>query len=63
MFFKKTEQKKHSACLILAVGALAAIGVASITKCGKTALCNMKCKIMSLFKKDGSSCSCNNGES
>ena len=49
MFFKKTEQKKHSACAILAIGALAAIGAVSITRCGKTALCNAKEKIKSLF--------------
>ena len=35
MFFKKSERKRHSAAAILTVGALAAVGVLSITKKGK----------------------------
>lgn len=49
MFFKKTEQKKHSACVILTIGALAAIGAVSIAKCGKQALYNAKEKIKGCF--------------
>ncbi len=56
MFFKKSERKKFSTCAILTIGALAAIGAASVTKCGKQVLSEMKCKVMNFFKKD--SCTC-----
>lgn len=57
MFFRKTERKKHSACVILTVGALAAIGAISITKCGKQMLNEACCKVKSFFKKE-KSCMC-----
>ena len=52
MFFRKTERKKHSACLILAVGALATVGAIAITKRGKDMLCCMKEKMCGIFKKN-----------
>ncbi len=54
MFFKKTERKKHSACVILTIGALAAIGAVSITRCGKQMVKNVTSKVTGLFKKDES---------
>ena len=57
MFFRKTERKKHSACLILTVGALAAIGAVSITKCGKQMINDACCKVKSFFKKE-KNCMC-----
>lgn len=57
MFFRKTERKKHSACVILTVGALAAIGAVSITKCGKRMINDACCKVKSFFKKE-KSCMC-----
>ncbi len=57
MFFRKTERKKHSACAILAIGALAAIGAVSITRCGKQIINDMVCKVKSFFKKEQSMCS------
>ena len=57
MFFRKTERKKHSAFVIMAIGALAAVGAVSITKCGKQILCEARNKVMGFFKKDGDSCS------
>lgn len=57
MFFRKTERKKHSACVILTVGALAAIGAISVTKCGKQMLNDAMCKVKSFFKKE-KSCMC-----
>jgi len=55
MFFKKTERKKHSAACILAVGALAAVGVLSITRKGKSLMRDAKAKMKSIFCK----CDCN----
>lgn len=57
MFFRKTERKKHSACAILAVGALAAIGAVSITRCGKQMINEMMCKVKGFFKKEQCMCS------
>lgn len=51
MLFKKCERKKHSALLVLTVGALAAVGVISITRRGKEMACCMKEKVCGIFKK------------
>lgn len=51
MLFKKTERKKHGACVILAVGALATIGAVSITRCGKQMVNEVCCKVKGIFKK------------
>ena len=56
MFFRKTERKKHSACVILTVGALAAIGAISVTRCGKQMLNDAMYKVKSFLKKK--SCIC-----
>ncbi len=56
MFFGKCEKKKHSATLILTVGALAAIGAMSITKCGKQMMQCMKQKITDIFNKEKAMC-------
>ena len=52
MFFKKNERKKHSACLILTVGALAAVGALTITKRGKEIWTSAKDKMTGMFKKE-----------
>lgn len=56
MFFKKTERKKHSIPIILTIGALAAIGAVSITKCGKDMMNCMLDKMKCLFKKGKEAC-------
>ncbi len=35
MLFRKCERKKHSICIILTIGALAAVGAMTISKKGK----------------------------
>ena len=56
MFFRKCEKKKHSIPIILTIGALAAIGAVSITRCGKDMM-NCACdKMKSLFKKGKDAC-------
>lgn len=57
MFLKKTERKKHSVCAILTVGALAAIGAVSITRCGKQLINDMVCKVKRFLKKERNMCS------
>ncbi len=52
MFFRKTERKRHSIGAILTVGALAAIGALSITRCGKQMLNDAMCKVKGFFKKE-----------
>lgn len=56
MFFRKSERKSHRASFVLVIGALAAIGAVSITRCGKQMLCCMKTKMKSLFDKEKSMC-------
>lgn len=51
MFFKKSERKKHGIGAILTVGALAAVGVVSITRCGKRIFDDTVCKLKSFFTK------------
>ena len=57
MLFRKTERKKHSACVILTIGALAAIGAVSIGRCGKQIINEAGNKIKGLFKKNDVMCS------
>ncbi len=60
MFFKKSEPKKRSSCVILTIGALATVGLISVTKCGKEMLRKVKGKISNMIsgicmtKGDGS---------
>ena len=56
MFFRKTERKKHSTCLILTIGALAAIGAVSITRSGKQMINELGMKVKGFFKKEGCDC-------
>ena len=56
MLFRKSERKKHSAVLVLAVGALATVGALSITKCAKDMLCDTKNKIKDFFSKKKCEC-------
>jgi hypothetical protein len=51
MFFKKCEKKKHSTCLILTVGALAAIGAFGLVHHSKMIAEGLGDKIKKLFKK------------
>lgn len=57
MFFRKTERKKHSVGVILAIGALAAIGAVTVTNCSKQIVNDMMRKVKTMFKKDECSCS------
>ena len=52
MLFGKSDRKKHTAPVILTVGALAAIGAISITRSGKQMFKNTVNKAKSLFNKE-----------
>ena len=52
MLFGKSERKKHTAPVILTVGALAAIGAISITRSGKQMVKNTVAKAKNLFNKE-----------
>ena len=52
MFCSKQDTKKRSAWPVLAVGALAAIGVISITRCGKKMANEAICKMKTLFSRE-----------
>ena len=52
MLFGKSERKKHTAPVILTIGALAAIGAVSITRSGKQMIKNTVSKAKSLFNKE-----------
>ena len=56
MFLRKTERKRHSVCVILTIGALAAVGAITVTRSGKQILREATSKIKGFFKKD--SCEC-----
>ena len=56
MFFKKNERKKHSACIILTIGALATVGAFTITKRGKEMVSCVKEKVCGMFKKNECTC-------
>lgn len=56
MFFKKNERRTHSACVILTVGALAAVGAITIMKCGREMASDVFCKVKSLFKSERAQC-------
>ncbi len=56
MFCHKKETKKRSLGVVLTVGALAAVGIIAITKCGKNAAMNMKDKMCDFFKKKKNEC-------
>ncbi len=51
MFNKKCEPKRYPSCVILAVGALAAVGVCSIIKCSKCTAQDMKTKMEDMLKR------------
>ena len=53
MFFNKTERKKSNMGLILTVGALAAVGVLSITQKGKTLMNSALAKAKDMWNKGG----------
>ena len=57
MFFRKTERKKQGVGVILTVGALAAIGAVTVTKCGKQMLNDVMCKVKGFLKKENG-CDC-----
>ena len=54
MIFGKSERKKHTAPVILTIGALAAIGAVSITRSGKQMLKNTVTAAKNLFNKETS---------
>lgn len=59
MFFRRTERKRHSACFILAVGALATIGAISVVRYSKQMIGDAGCKIKAFMKKDKCTCPVN----
>ena len=56
MFFRKTERKSRGTCVILAIGALAAIGAVSITRTGKQILGELRDKVKGAFSKTKCMC-------
>ena len=52
MIFGKSERKKHTAPVILTIGALAAIGAVSITRSGKQMVKNTVTAAKNLFNKE-----------
>ena len=56
MFFRKCEKKKHSIPIILTIGALAAIGAVSITRCSKDMMNCAWGKMKGLFQKGKDAC-------
>lgn len=54
MIFGKSERKKHTAPVILTIGALAAIGAVSITRSGKQMVKNTVTAAKNLFNKETS---------
>ena len=56
MLFRKSERKKHSAVLVLTVGALATVGALSITKYARDMMCDAKAKIKDFFSKKKCDC-------
>lgn len=52
MFCSKNDAKKRGNWAVLAVGALAAIGAISITRCGKQMVTGAICKMKKLFSKE-----------
>ena len=62
MLFRKTERKRHSACVILTIGALATIGAISIVKDGKQMINQLGTKVKGFLKKDVCGCTSLNEE-
>ena len=60
MFFRRTERKKHSTCVILTIGALAAIGAVTVTRCGKQMFNEAVCKVKNFFSKEKCVCPAEN---
>ena len=56
MLFRKTERKRHSTCVILTVGALAAIGAVTVARCGKEMLNDTVCKVKGFFSREKCMC-------
>ncbi len=56
MFFKRSEKRSHGATLVLMVGALAAIGAISVTRCGKQMMHCMCQKVTGMFNKEKAMC-------
>jgi len=54
VIFGKSERKKHTAPVILTIGALAAIGAVSITRSGKQMVKNTVTAAKNLFNKETS---------
>ena len=57
MLFRKSEPRRWHPALVITIGALTAIGTATIVTMSKDAMCTVKDKITSLFKKK-EECSC-----
>lgn len=59
MLFKKSEPRRWHPCLVITIGALTAIGAATIATMSKDAMCKIKDKIKSMWnKKEECGCGC-----
>lgn len=61
MLMKKSGRKKCATCVILTVGALAAVGAIAVSNKGKQMMSCFKDKMKSMLSKAGISDCCNNG--
>lgn len=59
MIYRRNSRKNHGTCVILAVGALAAIGALTVTKTGKQKMNEIVCKVKGFFNKDKCMCIAN----
>lgn len=57
MFFGKSEKKRWHPGLVIAIGALAALGAFTVIERGKCIVSGMKDKMMSIVRKDDG-CEC-----
>lgn len=51
MLFRKNERKNRGTCVILAFGALAAIGAVTVAKSGKAAVCKARDSVKKVLFK------------
>ena len=51
MYYRRNGRKKYSCCVILAIGALAAVGAVTVTKSGKKIMSEALTKAKGLINK------------
>lgn len=52
MLFKKNDSRRWHPCLVITIGALAAIGAAAVAASSKRMMCTVKNKLSSMWKKN-----------